>query len=76
MSAPTGFTNEELVILSLTAAVWNRFIALPSLHTDDIPEFRAKMHDLQRIIIGRVGQRELAKSDVADLLMVLSEQTP
>lgn len=74
MSAPAGFTNDELAILCLTAALWNRFLGLPSLHPDDVPEFRAKLHDLQRIIMARVGHRELARSDIADLMGLMAEK--
>lgn len=74
MSVPSGFTNEEMAILCLTAALWNRFLELPSLHPDDVPEFRAKLHDLQRIILARIGQRELARDDIQDLLQPMLEK--
>lgn len=74
MSEPPGFTNEELAILCLTAALWNRFLELPSLHPDDVAEFRSTMHDLQRIILARIGQRELARDDIQDLVQLMLEK--
>lgn len=44
--------DEHEVIHHLVQA-WNAFLKLPVQHKDDVPEFRHKIHDLQRMIMAR-----------------------
>ena len=46
-------TDEEKYLLELTIELWNKFLKLPIQHPDDINEFRAKIHDIQRMITCR-----------------------
>lgn len=52
-------TDQERDLLELTAKLWNGFLLLPVLHADDTPEFRHKLHDLQRIILSRSSRLAL-----------------
>jgi hypothetical protein len=52
-----GITPEERSVIVALAAAWNRFIALPVLHTDDNREFRSAIHAAQNIVAYRVARR-------------------
>ena len=64
-------TDEERRILDLTADVWNAFCELPVQHPNDTTELGLVIHDLQRFILARPGEREIiadrkAKQDGAE----------
>jgi hypothetical protein len=50
--------DEEEVIRHIVKA-WNKFLELPVEHSDEVTEFRHKIHDLQRMIMSRPIAREL-----------------
>lgn len=52
---PDKLTQEEEEILRLTEEVWNRFLELPINHPMEMNEMAIKIHDIQRMIISRVG---------------------
>ena len=53
----TLFTDEELEVLAKTSEVLNSFTELPSMHPDDLNDFRFHINALQNIILARAGQR-------------------
>lgn len=52
-------TEREQRAFDALVEAWDRFIELPIEHADDIPEFRAGIHALQRHILARPTRREL-----------------
>ena len=52
-------TKDELKCLNTSATLWNQFIRLPQQHPDDTNEMRAKIHDIQRVILSRVAERQI-----------------
>ncbi len=53
----TLFTDEELEVLAKTSDVANSFYDLPSMHPNDLNDFRFHINALQNIILARAGQR-------------------
>lgn len=53
----TLFTDEELEVLAKTSDVANSFNELPSMHPDDLNDFRFHVNALQNIVLARAGQR-------------------
>lgn len=53
----TLFTDEELEVLAKTSEVSDSFNELPSMHPDDLNDFRFHINALQNIILARAGQR-------------------
>lgn len=53
----TLITDEELEVLGKTSDVLNNFNELPSMHPDDLNDFRFHINALQNIILARAGQR-------------------
>lgn len=51
------FTQEEEAILRLTEEIWNRFLELPINYPMEKDEMAIKIHDIQRMIISRLGFR-------------------
>lgn len=53
MNDPRLLTTEEIECLNCITDAWNKFLHLPRCHPDELSEFRAKTHDLQRMILVR-----------------------
>lgn len=51
------FTNEELEVLSKTSDLLDSFNELPSVHADDVNDFKFHINALQNIILARAGQK-------------------
>lgn len=52
-------TKQEKDILNLTGELWNKFLALPVMHDDDVPDVRHHIHAIQNIIYARDGMRSI-----------------
>jgi hypothetical protein len=48
-----GRSDAEEKVLAALVEAWNGFLDLPRLHSDELPDFRRGIHDLQRIIMVR-----------------------
>jgi len=57
----TLLTPEEDAVLMLSVALWNGFIALPTLHPDDQTEVRHMIHAIQDKIMSRPVRRQFPK---------------
>lgn len=53
----TFFTDQELEVLAKTSDVLNSFNDLPSMHPNDLSDFKFHINALQNIILARAGQR-------------------
>ena len=53
----TLITDEELEVLAKTSDILNSFTELPSMHPNDLSDFRFHINALQNIILARAGQR-------------------
>jgi hypothetical protein len=62
MSAP--LTPDEQAILDSLVSAWNGFMALPRVHSDELCEFRHKLHDLQRIVMVRPAIEQRQASNI------------
>lgn len=54
-----AMTEQEAALLSVSADLWNGYLALPIEHPSDQAEFMQKIHDLQRHILCRPARREM-----------------
>lgn len=62
--APSGqLTEQEKIVLQLSADLWNAYVALPEQHPSDRIDFCDAIHTIQRII----GWRPLTRSGQFDL---------
>jgi hypothetical protein len=50
-------TIQEREIMGYLVLAHNEFVKLPTQHTDDLPEWVSRIHDLQRIIMARESVR-------------------
>jgi hypothetical protein len=46
-------TKEEKDLLDKISEAWNDFLKLPTLHADDVIEYRQHVHAIQNIILAR-----------------------
>lgn len=58
-----GMTPDELVVLTMTIALWNRLVDLPTLHDRDGQEWAYMMHKIQDKIAARVFLRAAAPGE-------------
>ena len=54
----------EINIVQELANVWNQFLTLADLTSDDIHEFRHAIHAAQRLILARTGRRQIAGDEI------------
>ena len=62
-SIENKFTEEEKKAISLSADLWDAFIALPEQHPDDTKDFRDAIHTIQRI----PGWRPMMRKGMLDV---------
>ncbi len=51
-------TEQERLVVTKLAEVWNEYVKLPREHPDDDDEFRESMHRAQLLVLARPGRRE------------------
>lgn len=61
----SDMTPEELVLMGITGALWNKFLEMNKEHPSDQDEFRFHLHAIQNIIVAQVGMR-IYRSKVHD----------
>ena len=54
-------TTHEAHVLFDLAEAWNKYTLLPSHPPNDIDHFQKAIQDAQRIVLARVGRRQLQK---------------
>ena len=58
-----NFTKEEMALLELTVDLWNGFLKLEMIHSEEQTEFRQLIHAIQSRILSRPGERYLIELD-------------